>query len=319
MPAAVFVQAIRIIIFVQAIMLIMLQCLEVKILSILIAVFQAIGQAVTFLFPISESGHSAIFHDFAGRYSGSCSELTGLVHIGIAIGILIAFYKVFIKLIYEFLSGWSDVFKKQLNIRESTNSRRFMYLTLPIYVLLPLYLIPLGDKGNIYALLNSVSYNGNVLSEGICFIITAVLLLMTSFKLSKQEKGNPLGLPAAIIVSAVLFITLPVAGFSISAIAICLPILCGVNKKVAFRYFTALSVPMLVIFGIAEIVKCVTYVTIAEGIIAVVIAAAVSFLCSKLLLFVFSKNHLKYFSYYNFAIGAMAVFAGAIELIINRG
>lgn len=104
-----------------------------------------------------------------------------------------------------------------------------------------------------------------------------------------------------------------------TVIAICIPILFGVNKKVAFRYFTALSVPMLIIFGIAEIIKCVTYVTIIEGVIAIVIAGAVSFLCAKLLLFVVSKNHLKYFSYYDFAIGSISVLAGVIELIMNRG
>lgn len=297
----------------------MLLCLGVKTLSILTAIFQAIAQAVTFLFPVSETGHSAVFHDFAGRYSNTCSELTGLVHIGIAIGIIIAFYKVFIKLIYEFFMGWSELFKKNLRVSESTNSRKFMYLTLIPYVLLPFYLIPIGEKGNIYSILQSVSYDGNVLSKGICFIIIAVLLLLSSFKLAKNEKGHPLGLPCAVIVSVLLFITLPVAGFSMTVIAICIPILFGVNKKVAFRYFTALSVPMLIIFGIAEIIKCVTYVTIIEGVIAIVIAGAVSFLCAKLLLFVVSKNHLKYFSYYDFAIGSISVLAGVIELIMNRG
>lgn len=297
----------------------MLLCLGVKTLSILTAIFQAIAQAVTFLFPLSETGHSAVFHDFAGRYSNTCSELTGLVHIGIAIGIIIAFYKVFIKLIYEFFMGWSELFKKNLRVSESTNSRKFMYLTLIPYVLLPFYLIPIGEKGNIYSILQSVSYDGNVLSEGICFIIIAVLLLLSSFKLAKNEKGHSLGLPCAVIVSVLLFITLPIAGFSMTVIAICIPILFGVNKKVAFRYFTALSVPMLIIFGIAEIIKCVTYVTIIEGVIAIVIAGAVSFLCAKLLLFVVSKNHLKYFSYYDFAIGSISVLAGVIELIMNRG
>lgn len=268
---------------------------------------------------MSETGHSAVFHDFAGRYSNTCSELTGLVHIGIAIGIIIAFYKVFIKLIYEFFMGWSELFKKNLRVSESTNSRKFMYLTLIPYVLLPFYLIPIGEKGNIYSILQSVSYDGNVLSEGICFIIIAVLLLLSSFKLAKNEKGHSLGLPCAVIVSVLLFITLPIAGFSMTVIAICIPILFGVNKKVAFRYFTALSVPMLIIFGIAEIIKCVTYVTIIEGVIAIVIAGAVSFLCAKLLLFVVSKNHLKYFSYYDFAIGSISVLAGVIELIMNRG
>lgn len=75
----------------------MLLCSEGKILSIITAVFQAIGQALTFIFPISESGHSAIFHNFAARNSGEVSELTGLIHIGIALGIIIAFLR--------FLSG----------------------------------------------------------------------------------------------------------------------------------------------------------------------------------------------------------------------
>ncbi len=194
-----------------------------------------------------------------------------------------------------------------------------MYLTLIPYILMPFYFIPLGEKGNIYSLLNSVSYDGNVLSEGICFLIMAALLLLTSFKLSKNEKGNPLGLPFAVMVSVLLFITIPVAGFSMPVIVICLPILCGVNKKVSFRYFVSLAVPFLIIFGIAEIIKCVTYVTIIEGVIAVVLAGAVSYFCSKLLLYIVSKNHLKYFSYYDFAIGGVAVIAGIIELIINRG
>lgn len=319
LPAILFVQVILMILSVQAILWITLLCSEVKILSILTAIFQAIGQAITYLLPVSESGHSAIFHDFAGRYSNTCSELTGLVHIGLAIGIIIAFYKVFIKLIFEFFSGWSELFKKQLSLSQTSNSRKFMYLTIIPYVLLPLYFIPIGDKGNIYSLLNSVSYDGNVLSEGICFIITAALLLITSFKLAKNEKGHPLGLPAALLVSIVLFITIPVAGFSVPAVAICLPVLFGVNKKVAFRYFTALSAPFLIIFGIAEIIRCVTYVTIIEGVIAVVLAGAAAYLCSKILLFTVSKNHLKYFSFYNFAIGGIAVIAGVIELIINRG
>lgn len=288
-------------------------------MSILTAIFQAIAQAITFLFPVSESGHSALFHDFAGRYSDTCSELTGLIHIGIAIGIVIAFYKVFIKLVYEFFMGWNELFKKNLKISESTNSRKFMYLTLIPHFLMLFYLIPIGSRGNIYNILRSVSFDGNVLSEGICFILSASLILFASLKLSKNEKGHPLSLSYALAVSALLFITAPIAGFSSSVIVICVLILFGANKKVAFRYFTAVSVPMLVVFGIIEIVKCVTYVNIVEGIIAVVISGAVSFLSAKLLLFVVSKNYLKYFSYYDFAIGGISVLAGIIELIMNRG
>ena len=62
---------------------------------ILTAIFQAIGQAFTWVFPVSESGHSVIFHNFSGRFTNACSQLTGVIHIGIAIGLFIAFYKLF--------------------------------------------------------------------------------------------------------------------------------------------------------------------------------------------------------------------------------
>lgn len=91
-----------------------LLCSEVKTLSILTAIFQAIGQVITHIFPVSESGHSAIFHDFSSRFTGSCSELTGLVHIGIAVGVLAAFWKVFLRLVLEFVSTGKDIFTKSL-------------------------------------------------------------------------------------------------------------------------------------------------------------------------------------------------------------
>ena len=69
---------------------------------ILKAIFQAIAQAVTFILPVSESGHSAVFHNFAERYTNACSQLTGIIHIGIAIGLFLAFFKLFKKSVFQF-------------------------------------------------------------------------------------------------------------------------------------------------------------------------------------------------------------------------
>ena len=62
---------------------------------ILTSIFQAIGQALTWVLPVSESGHSVIFHNFSGRFSNACSQLTGVVHIGIPAGKYGNFYMVF--------------------------------------------------------------------------------------------------------------------------------------------------------------------------------------------------------------------------------
>ena len=285
-------------------------------MAILTSIFQAIFQAITFILPVSESGHSAIFHDFAGRYSGECSELTGLIHIGIAVGIIVAFYKVFIKLIFEFFSGWKDLFTRNLNVRKSTTSRRFMYFTLIPYVFAFLYLIPVDEGTFLYDLMHTVSYDGNLLSEGICFIVTAVLLYVASRKLNKDEKGTPLSLYMVLIIGAALFVTIPIAGLSFCAVVVALAIIMGVNKKVAFRFFIALSAPSLIIMGIIEIVNCATYVTVISGIIAVIISAVTAFFVSKLSLYIFSQNKVKYFSTYNLAVGVIATVVGIFELVL---
>ena len=77
---------------------------------ILTSIFQAIGQALPWVLPVSESGHSVIFHNFSGRFSNACSQLTGVVHIGIAIGLVIAFYKLFVNLFKNFFGTFDDIF-----------------------------------------------------------------------------------------------------------------------------------------------------------------------------------------------------------------
>ncbi len=284
-------------------------------MSILTAVFQAIGQALTFIFPISESGHSAIFHDFAGRYSAACSELTGLVHIGIALGIIVAFYKVFLRLILEFVSTWTDIFQKKFNLREAKNSRKFMLLTFIPYVFMLAYLIPAGSKGNIYQLLHSYSYDGNLLSEGACFLVTGAVMFVASYVLGKDEKGKQLNVVNALLISLCLFFAIPISGLSACAAILFVGIILKVNKKIAFRYFVSISAPVLIVTGIIQIATCVTYVPIIEGVIAVVLSGVVAFFASRFLLSFVKDNKAVYFSYYDFAIGFITLVIGIVQII----
>lgn len=286
-------------------------------MSIITAIFQAIGQVITFIFPLSENGHSAIFHDFSSRLTNNCSELTGLIHIGMALGIIIASYKIFMRLIYEFVFTGREIFTKSLDLKKTSNSRRFMYYTFIPYIFMIAYAIPLGKSGNVYSVLNSYSYDGNLLSEGICFIITASLLLAASFKLSKGEKGNNVSALCAVVIAVAAFFAVPVSGLSLCCVVLAFAVLFNTNRKIAYRYFVSISVPILIVKGVVEIAKCVTYVNILTGIIAVVLSAALAFFAAKLLLFVIKKNYLKYFSFYNYTIGAITLITGIIEIAVK--
>lgn len=287
-------------------------------MSILTAIFQAIGQVLTYIFPLSESGHSSVFHDFAGRFTNNCSELTGLIHIGMAIGIAAAFYKIFLKLIFEFVSAGRDLFTRKLDLKKTTNSRKFMYYTFIPYIFMLVYLIPIGGGRNIFELLHSYSYDGNLISEGVSFLINAVLLIIAFIKLSKNEKGGQLSAPAVLLTSVLVFFSVPVSGLSMCALVISVLSLFGVNRKIAFRYFISLSVPILVVRGIIEIACCVTYVNIIAGIIGVLVAGVLAYFVSKLLLFVVKNNYLNYFSYYGFTVGGLSLIIGIIEIVINN-
>lgn len=110
--------------------------LEELIMWILTSIFQAIGQALTWVLPVSESGHSVIFHNFSGRFSNACSQLTGVVHIGIAIGLFIAFYKLFVNLFKNFFGTFDDIFHKKLDLKNITPQRNFMYMTVLSFMFL---------------------------------------------------------------------------------------------------------------------------------------------------------------------------------------
>ncbi|UKI23506.1 MAG: hypothetical protein L6V88_03305 [Anaerotruncus sp.] len=119
-------------------------------------------------------------------------------------GIIAAFWKVFLKLIFEFVLTGKEIFTKKLDLKKTANSRKFMYYTFIPYIFMLAYLIPVGST-NIYGVLHAYAYDGNLVSEGICFLVDAVFLLFAYFRLKKNEKGNQLSLPAVLVVGCAVF------------------------------------------------------------------------------------------------------------------
>ena len=244
--------------------------------------------------------------------------MTGLVHIGIALGIVAAYYNVFIRQFREFFGGCREIAEKKFDIKKSTHSREFTYYTVIPFFFMPLYLIPLGSGGNVYQLLKSFTVDGNLVSEGICFLFTAAILLLTSSVLKRDTKGKALTLPVVLVLSLMIFVTLPLAGLSLSASVICIAIICGVNRNFAFRYFVCIAVPILFVMGIVEAVTGTMATTFIAGALGVIIAAVVSFFVCRFLKWSLKNIDFKFYSYYNFAIAALATVTGIVELITNK-
>jgi undecaprenyl-diphosphatase len=286
-------------------------------MSILTAIVQAILQAVTWILPISESGHSSIFHDFAGRVSDSCAAITGVIHIGIAIGIVIALYKVFLTLSKEFFGTFKDLFTKKLKGSSKSPARSFVYMTLISFVPMLLLLIPVGNGNLIYNIFAKLGYNGTLLDDGIFFVITGLLILacVKQLSLSVNDKNVSISSAIAVGVSSIFFVSLSGLSFVVGVFAIML--LFGVNKKSSIRYSLVMSVPILVVMGIIELYTASVSAGVVAIILGLIIAAAVSFISVKVLQWIINSNKLKFFGVYDIGIGVICAVIGVFELILK--
>lgn len=287
-------------------------------MSILTAIFQALFQTLCRIFPISETAHSSIFHDFAGRFSGKCSSLTGIVHIGIAVGIVAAMYKFFFKMSREFFSTFGDIFKKRLKGNKPSNSRHFMYMTLISFCPMVLWLIPFGKYGLFYNFLRVTQFNMTLLDDGISLAITGAMLIIATLELAKSRITKPVTVGAAVVIGGLSVLFIPVSGFSFIGMVFAVLVLFGVNKKLALNYGLVMSVPVLVVTGIVEICLSVTHVGIASIIIGLVISIVAAFFSTAFLKFVVNKGYLKYIGIYDVSVGVIILIIGIFELILRK-
>lgn len=286
-------------------------------MSILTSIVQAIAQAICWILPISETAHSSMFHDFANRFSGACSSLTGVVHIGIALGIVLAMTGYFLKLAKEFFGSIGDMAHKKFSIENSSPARSLMLKTLLSFISMLLWLIPCGKSGLLFSVLKTTQSNMTLLDDGIFLALTGGLMLLSNRQvlLAKNNK-NITELPAVIVgVASVLLV--PVSGLSLVAGSFAILMLFGVSKKIALRYGFVLSVPVLVVMGIIEICTSVTKIGIAQIIIAVLISAALSFVLTRLFKTIVNKLYLKYFGIYDISVGIIISIVGIFELALR--
>ncbi|MBR3149551.1 MAG: undecaprenyl-diphosphate phosphatase [Eubacterium sp.] len=259
-------------------------------MSILSSIIQSILQAIFEILPISASAHSAAFHEFAGRADGTCSAITGIVHMGIAVGIIAATFNVFARLFKEFIATFSDMLSKSLKGSSKKPARRFMYQTMISFVPLLLWLIPFGKSGFLFTVLHKTSYNGTLLDEGIFMLLTGALVLAAARQLGLSRNDKSISFGLAVLVGFLILLMLPMSGFSLLCGIFSVLVLCGVARRPALRYALVITAPVMLVYGIVE--TCIgESAGVVAGILAAVISVVVSFLAVKVLRFIIKNNY----------------------------
>ena len=189
-------------------------------------------------------------------------------------------------------------------------------MTILSFVPMLFYLIPAGKYGNVYQVFHRTSYDNTLLGEGICIALTGVLLIVTESMLNKKSKSLPPVLQA-LIIGVIAFLAIPSAGCSLIAGVFCVAFLLGMSDKYAIRYSMVLSSMVLLVMGVIEICIGVTKINIISAIIGVVVSAVVSFFAVKLLLYVIKNKSLKFFAWYDIALGFICFIIGIFEIVIK--
>ncbi|HHT96896.1 MAG TPA: undecaprenyl-diphosphate phosphatase [Clostridiales bacterium] len=290
-------------------------------MTLLKAIIMGIIQGIAEFLPISSSGHLAIMKHILKIELETGLLFDVLLHIGTLVAIFIAFWKDIKKLIIEGFSIVGDFFInifiaiKNLFIKDKTIYKKMVTTPYRRFVMLVIVsTIPTGIIG--YSFKNIiVNASETLIVPGIFLIITGALMLVAdNVKLGSKDESNTSYLDAIIVGVSQGLATMP--GLSRSGSTITSGLLCGFDKMFAVKYSFIMSIPAIIGAALLE-VKDITNSSITSNeamyyFIGMVISAVVGYICIKTMLVVVRGKKFKYFAYYCFAVGSIAIIANFI-------
>ena len=289
-------------------------------MTLLKAIIMGIVQGVAEFLPISSSGHLALFKHILGVELESGMLFDVLLHVGTLVAVFIAFWKDIKNLIVEGFGIVGDFLvnvaramgnlfrkeKKPLKKVVRTPYRRFVMLVI-------VSTIPTGIVGIL--LKDITEWAGTTLIvPGICFILTAIELLVaenwrpknhgrTTEKNAKYSEALIAGVVQGIA-------TFP--GLSRSGTTIAAGVIMGFERNFAVRYSFIMSIPAILGALVLELKDigeaAVTSTELMYFGVGAVVAAVVGYFAIKVVLEAVRKKKYRYFAYYCFVIGLIAVF-----------
>lgn len=259
-------------------------------MSIIDAVILGIIQGLTEFLPVSSSGHLEIGKVVLGQDLEAGLLFSVLLHAATALSTIVVFRKT----IVEILAG---LLKFEWN--EATQFSAKILLSM-----VPVFFVGIFLNDAIEGL-----FNGRLLLVGLMLLFTGFLLMFTYFK--KQVEGKKVGFRHAIIIGMAQAIAV-LPGISRSGSTIATALILGVDKEKAARFSFLMVLGPIIgasllelkdYFEAPEAMK-ISVVALVSGFMAAFVTGLAA--CTWMITLV-KKGKLLWFSYYCFAVGAIAI------------
>ena len=272
-------------------------------MKIIEAIILGIVQGITEFLPVSSSGHLVVLQKHMGLDSaGDEMILFNLaVHVGTVAAVLI-YYR-------------HSITKYLLHLKNSLLSRRSpaeLYSRSPSVRISILALAAIGVTGIFYALAGDWIEQGfeSSTTVGICWLITATLLILTDQRKHTPRGLRQFGIAAALAIGLAQGMALW-PGISRSGTTICIAVLLGLHRRWAMEFSFLIGTPAILgaalIKGTQALQNGQSAINWVPILAATVVSAAVGLIALELLVWAVKKAKLKYFAIYLYLIGTLAL------------
>lgn len=288
-----------------------------------IALILGLVQGLSEFFPVSSSGHLALFSQLFSVKMPDELLFDVCLHIGTVIAVIAVFRKDILRILSALYGMTRDVlynaaeYFRCIGMPEKAVYRKILsgnYRQLT--VMLFFSCIPTGIMGFfLEAAAQKASHS--LLMPGMGFLITGVVLLVVDKVAVRNLVPREVPLRNALLIGLAQGVAV-MPGISRSGITICASLLCGMNRKMAVRYSFLLSVPTMIGALIFEIgagyaVSGNVMTTLGYGLLGGAAAGLTAYFTIRRMLKIVRRKKLYYFSYYCFAVG-IAAMAGYFKL-----
>lgn len=278
--------------------------------GIMEAVWLALIQGVTEFLPVSSSGHLIIL----GQLLRLNTEAGGLIldavlHLGTLIALCIVYAKDVWNLVKEgvllIVDGIGWLVNKEKHPFRMYPARRLELLA--IVACIPTAILGLIVKQFVEGLFMS-----SLIAVGIALLVTSAVLFCSKRLPNGTKNQDTMTMKDALLIGSVQGIS-TIPGISRSGSTIVGGQAFGLEREFAVKFSFLISVPAT-IGGAGLSLLTADYadvqIEIWPVLIALVLSAAVGYVCIRLLIGLFKKNKLYWFGFYTAAVGLLAVIAG---------
>lgn len=270
---------------------------------------QGVIQGLTEFLPVSSSGHLALYQYLTGINGESAAAFSLFLHLGTLIAVFIAFWPTISSLIAEAFSMIGDVFRGENIFKDPLPTRRMIYL-------LFVSLLPLFGTLLVKDRLESVAADNSIIAEGVCFLVTSLLLFLAESCIPGHSKAGTMSYKKALAIGIAQAVA-PLPGISRSGSTLSVAMILGLDKNFALNFSFIMGIPAVLgalLLDTGDIISGGLGMPWHVALIGLITSAVFGLFAIKLLRMLVSSGRLKIFSLYTFIIGTAAIIIGVVDL-----